>query len=222
MKSTIILSKNLLKDGANMNFKYILAITFLLISSTSSAGGPPGGMRCQLGVSPPGQQYSPAYDQPPTQYALNELNTIYGALCPPPNGCGTYFLTLNNTAPNALAMAVGPGQTKIAYNPNFMGQVFAQFGPGASFGILAHEFGHHIDFHTTPPWMNNAWSRELKADSWAGCALAKVGLGPNQIQNALYAIAAYPSPTHPGWPQRIQAVQTGFTSCGGQWSNNFN
>jgi len=176
-------------------------------------------LMCSLGVSP-GQQYNPRNDQQPSQRASSELNNIYRALCP--NGCGAYLLASNNTAPNALATTTGRGQSKIVYNPSFLSQIVQQYGGGATFGILAHEFGHHIDFHTTAPWMNNSWSRELKADAWAGCALARVGGSTGQIENALQAIAAYPSQSHPGWQQRHQAVRTGFINCGGQWSNRFN
>ena len=176
-------------------------------------------LMCSLGASP-GQQYSQNYDQPPSQRASSEMNAIYRALCP--NGCGSYVLAQNQTAPNALATATGPGQSKIVYNPNFMDQISQQFGGGATFGILAHEFGHHIDFHTTASWMNNSWSRELKADAWAGCALARMNGSTSQIEGALQAIAAHPSPSHPGWQQRHNAVRTGFVNCGGNWRSQFN
>lgn len=176
-------------------------------------------LMCSLGASL-GQQYNSGFDQRPSRRAALEIETIYEALCP--NGCGNYVLKRNVTAPNAMAQATGPGQSKLVYNPNFMAQVENDYGSGATFGILAHEFGHHIDFHTTPAWMNNSWSRELKADAWAGCALARVGGGTRQIENSLRAIAAYPSPSHPGWQQRHQAVRTGFTNCGGNWSSNYN
>ncbi|WP_188860319.1 hypothetical protein [Marinobacterium nitratireducens] len=175
-------------------------------------------LMCSLGVSP-GQQYNPNYDQRPGQRASSELDTIYRALCP--TGCGRYFLTSNHSTPNAMAQAIAPGESKIAYNPDFMNDIANRYGGGATFGILAHEFGHHIDFHSTPAWMNNSWSRELKADAWAGCALARVGGSTQQIENSLRAIAAYPAPTHPGWQQRHHAVRTGFTNCGGNWSSRF-
>ena len=147
---------------------------------------------------------------------------IYNLLCSSsPYGCGTYFLFSNPTVPNAMAMAVGPGQTKITYSADFMNSIAGEYGGGATFGILAHEFGHHLDIHLTPSWMNTSWSRELKADAWAGCALARAGVDTTAIENALTAIAAYPSPSHPDWPLRRQAVRTGFANCGGQWLQSF-
>ena len=193
--------------------KIIVAFTLVAITCASAYGQ----VMCSLG---PGQSmYNPYFDQLPTRHAANELTRISKLLCP--RGCGSYMLVSNDTVPNAMAQAIGWGQTKISYASGFMNQIAEQHGLGATFGIMAHEFGHHIDFHTTPPWMNNSWSRELKADAWAGCALARAAVGTEQIQNALQAIAAYPSPSHPGWPQRNQAVQTGFVNCGGQWLNQF-
>ena len=177
-------------------------------------------LMCSLGVGPAQQRYDPRRDQAPAPRADQELRQIYNMLCP--RGCGSYLLVSNPTTPNAMAMPIGRGQSKIAYRPDFMDRVAQQYGGGATFGILAHEFGHHIDLHTTPLWMNTSWSRELKADAWAGCALARTGIGTRQVENSLRAIAAYPSPSHPGWPQRHQAVRTGFVSCGGHWLNSFN
>jgi Zn-dependent protease with chaperone function len=97
----------------------------------------------------------------------------------------------------------------------FMNNIFSALGPEASFGIIAHEFGHHIDLNSTPPWMNNSWSRELRADAWAGCALARRGFGPAQLSLSLQAISQYPSPSHPAWNMRVPAIQQGFVACGG-------
>lgn len=203
-----------------MRYKMFSAITVVVMFCAITCGSAYGQLMCSLGAMMPGQQgYNPYLDQPPAPRAANELASIYNMLCPA--GCGSYVLVSNHTVPNAMAQAIGWGQTKIGYASGFMNHVAQRFGFGATFGILAHEFGHHIDFHTTPVWMNNSWSRELKADSWAGCALARANVGTDQIQNALRAIAAYPSPSHPGWPQRIQAVQSGFVACGGQWLNRY-
>ena len=167
------------------------------------------------------QQYNQYLDQAPSPRALQELQAIYTALCPPPLGCGNYVVFSNPTAPTILWSPVGPAYSKFVYNSAFLTQLAAQYGDGASYGLLAHAFGHHIDFNTTPPWMNNSWSSELKADAWAGCALAKTGVGTGQIENALVAIAAFPVPGNPGWPQRQLAVRTGFINCGGQWLSRF-
>ena len=173
---------------------------------------------CSLGAGFGQPQYNPYLDQAdaPDSRAARELAEIYRALCSP-IGCGSVLLVHNPTVPNASATIIGPGQTKIGYQPAFMNRIALQYGGGATFGILAHEFGHHIDFHTTPPWMNTSWSRELKADAWAGCALARTGVSTGYLENALVAIGQYPSASHPAWPQRLPAVRHGFVSCGGLW-----
>ena len=167
---------------------------------------------CSLGTPLQGQ-YSPYWDRPPAPRAVGELQRIYRLLCP--MGCGQFSVFENPTVANAMAQAVAPGATKISYSPDFMNRIVQTYGPGATFGILAHELGHHIDFHVMPPWMSDAWSKELKADAWAGCALARAGMGTSQMQSALRVIALYPSMTHPPWQYRHDAVRTGYINCGG-------
>lgn len=186
----------------------ILAIVVLLAPRTSLAQM----VVCQLG--PGANSYNPNWNVAPTQFAAAELTTIYRLLCP--KNCGRVDLFQNATTPNALTMTVGSGISVISYNPVFMNQIYYAIGPEASFGIMAHEFGHHVDFHTTPAWMNSSWGAELKADAWSGCALARKGMSSAQISVALGAIAAYPSPSHPAWNLRIPAVQQGFLACGGK------
>lgn len=196
-------------------------LLMVVVLNTAWVGAARAQIVCTLGVGPV-QQYNPGWDMAPSSRAASELMQIYNLLCSSsPYGCGTYFLFSNPTVPNAMAMAVGPGQTKITYSADFMNSIAGEYGGGATFGILAHEFGHHLDIHLTPSWMNTSWSRELKADAWAGCALARAGVDTMAIENAITAIAAYPSPSHPHWPLRNQAVRTGFTSCGGQWLQSF-
>lgn len=195
-------------------------LMMVVVLNTAWVGAAHAQLVCTLGVGP--VRYNPYQDMPPSSHAATELMRIHHLLCSSsPYGCGSYVLARNPTVSNAMAMAVSPGLTKIVYNAGFMNSVAGQYGGGATFGILAHEFGHHIDFHTTPFWMNTSWSRELKADAWAGCALARAGIGTTAIENALIAIATYPSPSHPDWPRRQQAVRTGFVSCGGQWLQRF-
>jgi hypothetical protein len=194
-----------------MSLRLYRSVLMLAVAYLSPSAVAAQGLVCQLGGGP--STYNPAWDQPPTAYAINELQTIEKLLCP--TGCGAVVLALNNSAMNALTLSNGVS-SKIVYNPMFMGQVYAMIGPEATFGILAHEFGHHIDLRSTPTWMNSSWAAELKADAWAGCALAKRGFAANQIAVALQAISAFPSASHPSWQYRIPAVQTGYLACGGQ------
>jgi hypothetical protein len=107
-------------------------------------------------------------------------------------------------------------ESVIAYSPAFMSRLAAKFGQPATFGVLAHEVGHHIDLLRNFAWMSNAWSRELRADAFAGCALARAGLPTEKLETALRAIAAYPTSSHPAWKQRQVAVRRGYEQCGGK------
>ena len=193
---------------------FVLMLGLCLVSDAKAQA------MCSLGPTA-GQPYNAHLDRPPSSRALQELQAIYLAICPPPLGCGNYVLFSNPTAPTIMWTPVRPGYSKFVYNSVLLNQLAIQYGVGASFGVLAHAFGHHIDFNTTPAWMNDSWSSELRADAWAGCALARTGVGTGQIENALVAIAAFPVPGSPGWPQRQLAVRTGFISCGGQWLSRF-
>ena len=189
-------------------------ISVTVVLSVFMVGNVQAQMMCNLGTSG-FVQYNPNLDQPPSSRATLELMVIYEALCP--DSCGEYLLVSNQTVPNALAVVIGPGQTKIGYKPEFMYNVESTFGSGATLGILAHEFGHHIDLNTFPSWMSNSWSRELRADAWAGCTLAKLYENTYALENALKAIASFPSPTHPPWQQRLLAVRSGYFNCGGSF-----
>lgn len=166
---------------------------------------------CTLG--PSAGAYIPQYDAPPTPYAQNEFLVLLRLMCPA--GCGNVTYAQNPSVPNAMTMSVQPGVSKIAYSPGFMGAIFQRFGPGASFGVIAHELGHHLDFMSPAAWYDHAWGRELRADSWAGCALARAGLDATALQTATLAIATYPSPSHPAWNLRLPAIQAGYNACGG-------
>lgn len=193
-----------------MSFKYLIFLAALgaILPRNSWAQG----IVCTLG--PQNGSYNPMLDGPTTPYATQEVTRIYQLLCP--NSCGQLSYFQNPTVPNAATMTQGGGSSKIVYSPNFMGAIFQRFGPAASFGVIAHEFGHHVDLNTNAAsWMDNSWGRELRADAWAGCALARARLPAQQLAAALQAIAAFPSPSHPAWNLRLPALQLGYASCGG-------
>jgi ABC-type amino acid transport substrate-binding protein len=169
---------------------------------------------CALGPAGPAP-FDLRMNVPATPLALQVMQHAWLALCPT-NNCGTMQLVQNPTTPNALTMTQ-PGGSLIAYSSAFMNTVAQRFGMEAAFGIFAHEVGHHIDLAGGNPmaWMSHAWSRELRADAWSGCALARARLSPMALQAALQAIAQFPSPSHPSWPLRLPAVQAGYAGCGG-------
>jgi hypothetical protein len=167
---------------------------------------------CALGSA--SSEYVPLTDQPASPIATRETKRLFSLVCP--KDCGQIGVFRNATAPNALTVTVGNHMSKIVYNPAFLEGMVKSYGLGASLGILAHEVGHHVDgVAPPPPWMNPDWGTELRADAWAGCELARTGGKPSEIKSALQAIAMSPAPTHPAWSQRAEALQRGFSGCGG-------
>ena len=170
------------------------------------------GVLCALG--PAAGSYVPLTDQPASPTATRETKRLFTLVCP--KECGQIGVFRNPSAPNALTVSVGNHMTKIVYNAAFLEGAVKAYGLGASLGILAHEVGHHVDaIVPPPPWMNADWSPELRADAWAGCELARAGNKPPEIKAALQAIAMSPSPSHPAWSVRAEALQKGFSGCGG-------
>jgi hypothetical protein len=168
---------------------------------------------CTLGpASPP---YEPMADMPPSAGAQAELKKVKTLLCP--KGCGKVLLFANATTPNTATVTDGTGGSKIAYSPTFVGAVQKSYGPIATLGILAHNFGHHLEATgNRPAWMKGSWDSELRADAWAGCAIAKAELTPSRLQAVLAAMSTYPSARHPGWTERRTVITEGYTQCGGR------
>ncbi|HEY4184375.1 MAG TPA: hypothetical protein VGP07_04865 [Polyangia bacterium] len=194
--------------------KTALSLLLGLVSSVLLVNGVAGadGVMCALG--PTTANYVPLVDQPASALTARETKRLFTLLCP--KSCGQIGVFKNQTAPNALTVSVGNHMSKIAYNPAFLDGAVKSYGPGASLGILAHEIGHHVDsIVPPPPWINADWGNELRADAWAGCALARLGGKPAEVKGALQAIALAPSSAHPAWSVRAAALQKGFSGCGG-------
>jgi hypothetical protein len=169
-------------------------------------------MLCALGPVAP---YDPKADMPPSAGAQADLKKVSALLCP--RGCGKVLLFANATTPNTTTVTDGAGVSKIAYSPGFAASVRSSFGPIATFGIFAHGLGHHLDANgNRASWMKDSWDSELRADAWAGCAMAKADLSPSRVQAVLLAMSTYPSPHHPTWNVRRVVINEGYGRCGGR------
>ena len=169
---------------------------------------------CALGPTAT-SPYDPMADMPASDAAQKELKRIKGLLCP--KGCGKVLLFANATSPNAATVTDGAGLSKIAYSPGFVSSLQTNFGPIATLGIFAHGLEHHLDATgTKAAWMKEAWDAELRADAWAGCAMAKAELTPSRLQAVLLAMSTYPSSHHPDWSARRPVITEGYTKCGGK------
>jgi hypothetical protein len=168
---------------------------------------------CALG--PGVSTYKPGSDQRPTNDAMElagRVNEAAKAICSP--NCPTLALFRNATAANAMLIA-SHGQAKFVYEPQFFTTAYETYGDGAIIALIAHELGHALDDTLGARWIRKEWTPELRADSWAGCLVAKADLGPGDLEGAFAALAKYPPPSPPGWAERTAALRAGYTQCGG-------
>ena len=174
---------------------------------------------CALGSG--ASSYKPAADQRPTSDTLQlagRVNAALKSICA--DQCPTMALFRNATAPNVMLIA-DAGQAKLVYSPQFFAAAYDSFGDDGIVAIMAHEIGHALDATLGAAWIRNSWTPELRADSWAGCVLArieqgKIDPGPSGLEPGLAALAKYPSPAHPGWAMRLPVIRAGYTQCGGE------
>jgi hypothetical protein len=170
---------------------------------------------CALG--PGASAYNASSDQRPTGDAMEmarRMNAAFTPLCSPK--CPEIAVFRNPTAANAM-LVVTPDQAKFVYAPKFFQTVYDNYGDGAIIAIIAHEFGHALD-EIYPARFKNSGTPELRADAWAGCALARIALTSNELTETLTGVSKYPSPAHPNWSLRLPAFRLGYTQCGGDGS----
>jgi hypothetical protein len=175
---------------------------------------------CALGSG--ASSYDANADQRPTSDAMQlagRMNAALSPTCSPK--CPQIAIFRNATAANAM-LIVTADQAKFVYAPQFFTAVYDKYGDGAIIAIIAHEYGHALNETTPAPWMNNSWTSELRADAWAGCALAKSDLSANDLAEALTAVSKYPpiakAGAQPSIVQRLPALRVGYVHCGGDSS----
>ena len=173
---------------------------------------------CALGAG--ASSYDAKADQRPTGDAMQlagRMNSALAPTCRPQ--CPQIAIYRNATAANAM-LVVTADQAKFVYAPQFFTAVYDRYGDGAIIAIIAHEYGHALDEVHPASWMKSDWSPELRADAWAGCALAKSDLSTNDVAEALTAVSKYPpvAAHQPGWAQRLPALRLGYVHCGGDGS----
>ena len=163
-------------------------------------------------------QYDPRQDKEPTTRAWEEVKAAYAALCPTKD-CGRGKVFRNDTiGNNAVTWVSGirhgkKTRAKIVYGPTFLNRLNAKYGPGASFGVLAHEVGHHLTAALSLRMPGEpSWNEELRADYLAGCALGRAGRASDELENALRALASVATASHPSFRQRNPVVRRGFRS----------
>jgi formylglycine-generating enzyme required for sulfatase activity len=113
---------------------------------------------------------------------------------------------------NALA-SVRDGQRYILYNTDFLKEFQSDArSKWAAYGVLAHEIGHHLNFHDFNE--NNPERRkelELQADGFAGSALRLLGATKDEAKSAVSNLVnKIETATHPPPSARNLAVVNGW------------
>lgn len=116
--------------------------------------------------------------------------------------------------PNAQAV-FNEGRRIILYNVVFMEEIKQRTGDYWSLmSIMSHEIGHHLSFHLTDSIENH--KAELEADYFSGFVLGKLGASLKQSTAAMEALSSpFPSPSHPGRDDRVQAIALGWKAAVG-------
>jgi hypothetical protein len=171
---------------------------------------------CRLGpADPPYNAYSDEGSSGDALELAGKVNAALVSWCRP--NCPTISMFRNPTASD-LMLIREEARVKLVYKPAFFTSVYEKYGDGGILAIMAHEVGHAIDGAMPTPWMKASWNPELRADAWAGCALARMNLSSRTLQAGLNALSKYPSPSHPNWTARIPVLQAGNMQCGGDAS----
>jgi hypothetical protein len=124
------------------------------------------------------------------------------------------FQVLQANVPNAAAV-IRNGQRFILYSQVFIAQINQSSATEwASWTIMAHEVGHHLNGHT----LSDVGSRpplELQADRFAGHAVKRMGGTLQQALSAYQQMGAAGSATHPPKSARLEAVTKGWMEAQG-------
>ncbi len=98
----------------------------------------------------------------------------------------------------------------IFYNEVFMQELRAKTGQYWSLiGVLAHEIGHHVRFHTEVAGRDHEF--ELEADYQAGFIMARMGATLKQAMSLYKALPEQATATHPARRERIQLATLGWS-----------
>lgn len=177
----------------------------------------PAEVLCALG--PGAASYRPSQDERPSADVMElakRVNSAFAFVCSPK--CPEIAVFRNTTAANAM-LVLKNDQAKVIYAPQFFRDIYNAAGDGAILAVIAHEYGHALAESYPAQWMKNSWSVELRADAWAGCALAKSGIAERSTNQALLVVSKYPPAaiSQVSWSARLPAFRLGYTHCGGVW-----
>ena len=119
-----------------------------------------------------------------------------------------------SNVPNAEAL-IKDGKRYIHYNPLYINKIQKESKTYWSMiFVLAHEIGHHINFHTLDSVdMEKRQLEELDADKTAGCALAHLGAPREELEKITNALNETGDKSHPPRSARLLFVMRGWKEC---------
>lgn len=105
----------------------------------------------------------------------------------------------------------------ILYNPYFITKVVESTGSSwAEVSVLAHEIGHHVNWHTLIKDGSRP-NKELEADHFAGYILQRMGASIDDAVTAMESLTdEQASDTHPARFSRVAAIASGWREARGQ------
>ena len=106
------------------------------------------------------------------------------------------------------------GQPYIIYDKEFLSKVEETTHTNwGAISILAHEIGHHANFHTIDGTGSRP-EKELEADYFSGFWLHEMGANLSQSQEAMkHFQGEFVTSTHPPQSQRLGAIQKGWNEA---------
>jgi hypothetical protein len=94
-------------------------------------------------------------------------------------------VVFRNTTAPNLMLIADAGRAKLVYAPQVFAAVHDRYGDAGIVALVAHALGHALDDALGAAWIDKSWTAEP------------------------------PSPSHPKWTLRMQAIRAGYTHCGG-------
>ena len=159
--------------------------------------------------------------------SLDEANVVLERILEVSGLSKNFALFPCDAVSNAAAFTLN-GDRYIFYNKDFMNKMSLQTNNLSNIFILAHEVGHHVNFHTKDlllitngdiPKLSEKRRLELEADEFAAFVMAKMGYTLFDIKSSIKNLDKDwrnseeeddTNSTHPSAFKRLQAMNTGF------------